>query len=195
MKNTIKFTTVVAFMFVTLISKAGELKSTLATSEEGKTLTFKLDAPSEETKITLLNQDNITIYSENVSEQIGYFKKFDLNNLESGVYTMNVEDSTKIIVYTISLSDNKTEIIERKENAKPVFRTKDQVVYLNLLNLNKKDVVIKVYDNSNRTIFSQTMENDMIVEKAFNFANAVAGEYTVSVKDSNEVYYESITIK
>ena len=108
---------------------------------------------------------------------------------------MNVEDSTKIIVYTISLSDNKTEIIERKENAKPVFRTKDQVVYLNLLNLNKKDVVIKVYDNSNRTIFSQTMENDMIVEKAFNFANAVAGEYTVSVKDSNEVYYESITIK
>lgn len=195
MKKVLKFTTVVAFMFVTVISKADDFKSSLATTENGKNLIFKLDAASEETKIKLVDNNGILIYSEDISGQIGYFKKFNLNNLEKGIYSMKIEDSMTVIMYTISLSDTDIRIIERKENTKPVFRKKGEMVFLNLLNLEKEDVQIKVYDSANRIVFSERLKNDMIVEKAFNFANAYKDTYTVMVKNSNDVYYEHIVIK
>ncbi|MGB5206062.1 MAG: hypothetical protein WBN63_17895, partial [Eudoraea sp.] len=65
---------------------------------------------------------------------------------------------------------------------------------LNLLNLDGKDVQIKVYDSDNRTLFSEVIENESIVTKAFNFETAIEDHYTVVVKDSKNTYYESIVV-
>lgn len=194
MRKTLKFTAVVAFMFVTLISSANEFKSSVVTGGNGKGLTFKLDAIAEETEIKLINEDNVVLYSETISKHVEYLKRFDFQNLEDGVYTMEVEDSLKLITYTISLKDNQTVVLDEKAKSKPVFRTKGEVVYLNLLNLDEKSVTVEVYDNADRIVFSEELGDEMIIEKAFNFTKAFKGQYTVIVKKSENTYYESITI-
>ena len=100
----------------------------------------------------------------------------------------------KSFVYELDASSGET-TIKLRENAKLVFRTVDRMVYLNLLNLSKKEVKIKIYDSSDRLVFSEKHENKMIIEKALNFKKAFKDRYTVVVKDSENTYYESIVVR
>ena len=91
-------------------------------------------------------------------------------------------------------SKNKKTALKRSENTKPVFRKKGSRLFLNLLNLDGKDVQIKVYDSDNRTLFSEVIENESIVTKAFNFESAHEDRYTVVVKDGKNTYYDYIVV-
>ena len=53
---------------------------------------------------------------------------------------------------------------------------------------------IKVFDSDNRTLFSEVVENENIVSKAFNFETAHEDRYTVVVKDGENTYYEDIVV-
>ena len=68
------------------------------------------------------------------------------------------------------------------------------MLFLNLLNLDGTDVKIKVLDGNNRTLFSEVIENESIVTKAFNFETAHEDRYTVVVKDGENTYYENIVV-
>lgn len=99
----------------------------------------------------------------------------------------------KSFVYELDASSGET-TIKLRENAKLVFRTVDRMVYLNLLNLSK-EVKIEIYDSSDRLVFSEKHENEMIIEKALNFKKAFKDRYTVVVKDSENTYYENIVVR
>jgi len=103
------------------------------------------------------------------------------------------EGPSKSLIVELDSKNNKT-LLKRIENTKPVFRKKGAMLFLNLLNLDGKDVQIKVYDSDNRTLFSEVIENESIVTKAFNFETAIEDHYTVVVKDSKNTYYESIVV-
>ena len=182
----------IALMFATATSMANDEKLSLESKKESKSLVFEMDAQNE-TAIKLYDAENHIIYSENVSA-ISYSKKFNLKNVADGRYFFTTEDALRKVTYTILVRNTDVEIINRKENAKPVFKTEGRIVYLNLLNLSKKDVKIEIYDSSDRLVFSEKRENEMIIEKALNFNQAYNDQYTVVVKDSQNTYYENIVI-
>ena len=189
-----KFTAIVAFMLTTVVGMAKEPKLSIVSENDIKSLVFELDSQSKETMIQFKDANNRVIYSESVSNK-AYIKKFNLKKLEDGFYYILAEDVMKAIVYKISLKGNAVKIVERKENTKPVFRTLEDRVFLNLLNLDKDKVEIKVYDSMNRIVFRQDIKEQMLVEKAFNFEKAEADEYTIVVKDNNEEYYKNVVVK
>ena len=194
MKKVVRTAAMIALMFVTATSLANEEKLSLETKKESKSLVFELDSKGQETAIRLFDSANQVIYTEYISST-SYAKKFNLSNLENGLYYFTTENSLKKIVYTIEVDGSTVTILKRKENAKPVFRKENGMVYLNLLNLNKKDVKIEVFDSNDRLVFSEKRENEMIIEKAFNFSKAYEDSYTIVVRDSNNIYFEGITVK
>ena len=194
MKTIMKFTAIVAFMLTTVVSMAKEPKLSIVSENDIKSLVFELDSQSKETMIQFKDANNRVIYSESISDK-NYIKRFNLEKLEDGVYYILAEDAMKSIVYKISLKGNAVKIVERKENAKPVFRTLEDRVFLNLLNLDKDKVEIKVFDSFNRIIFKQDIKDAMLVEKAFNFEKALADTYTIVVKNNKEVYYKYVVIE
>lgn len=193
MKTILKFTTVIALLFVTATTVAKDPKLRVINKTDDKALVFEWDTQEEDTYIQIVDENGNIIYSEDVSNTKVYTKKFDLKNLEEGNYLLEAENALKKITYTINV-DDKVGVARRKENAKPVFRKVDNMVYLNLLNLEGKKVEIKVVDSDNRMVFKETLENETLVEKAFNFKNAFAGNYTVIVRDSASVHYEDIVV-
>ena len=77
----------------------------------------------------------------------------------------------------------------------PVFVKKGDKLFVNLLNLSQEKVTLKVYDSENRLVFSESIEGELVVEKAFNFEKAFEDEYKVVVSDNAGTYSETILVK
>ena len=92
------------------------------------------------------------------------------------------------------MENNDVKIIESDEDVKPFFRKTDKMILMNYLNLNKNVLSIKIYDTEGRTVFSQYVSDEMIVEKAFNFTDAYSGSYTLLVKSAGKTYTEEFVV-
>ncbi len=98
-------------------------------------------------------------------------------------------------VNNVPYSDTEWEVLENADKGKPIFMKKGDKVYLNMLNLQGEKVTVRVYDSSRRLLFTETFEEALTVEKAFNFENAFEDSYTVVVKDGEGTYIERIIVK
>ena len=87
------------------------------------------------------------------------------------------------------------ERLTKKETTRPVFKKKGDKLYMNLLNLDLEKVNIKVIDSENRVVFSEVIEGELVIQKAFNFEKAFEDKYTVVVKDSEGTYREKLLVK
>ncbi|MDO1498935.1 hypothetical protein Q2T40_00735 [Winogradskyella maritima] len=85
MKNILKITTVVAFMFATVAGMAREPKLNLLTAGKAKSVVLTMEASSVGVQIKLMDSDLNVIYSEKVSEGL-FSKKLNFKDLADGVY-------------------------------------------------------------------------------------------------------------
>ncbi|GAB5475323.1 MAG: hypothetical protein Mars2KO_34220 [Maribacter sp.] len=194
MKKVVRSIATVALMFVVATSMAKEPKLSVAHNTE-KSLIFEMEKPSNQTVVSIQDIEGVIIYSEEVADAATYLKKFDLRNLPDGNYILKVEDSLKVTVFEFDINDSDVSIVERKENTKPVFKKDGQKVFLNLLNTDKEDVKITIYDSENRIVFKETVSDTLLVEKAFNFEKAYEDTYRVVVKNGEDTFYENISVK
>ena len=193
MKNLVKFTTVVAFMFATVAGMAREPKLNLLSAGKAKSVVLTMDASVNGVQVKLMDSDLNVIYSEKMSE--GQFsKKLNLKDLTDGVYFLSADNNMTEYSYTIVLDNNDVRIVESDEDIKPFFRKTDNMIFMNYLNLDKSKLSIKVYDTESRTVFTQEVADEMIVEKAFNFTDAFPGTYTVTVKSAGKTYTEEFVV-
>ncbi|APA63391.1 hypothetical protein [Maribacter sp. 1_2014MBL_MicDiv] len=193
MKNLVKFTTVVAFMFATVAGMAREPKLNLLSAGKAKSVVLTMDASSNGVQVKLMDSDLNVIYSEKMAQ--GHFsKKLNLKDLTDGVYFLSADDNMTKYSYTIVLDNNDVKIVESDEDIKPFFRKTDNMIFMNYLNLDKSKLSIKIYDTESRTVFTQEVADEMIVEKAFNFADAFPGTYTVTVKSAGKTYTEEFVV-
>ncbi|MDO6473439.1 hypothetical protein [Maribacter sp. 1_MG-2023] len=193
MKNLVKFTTVVAFMLATVAGMAREPKLNLLSAGKAKSVVLTMDASINGVQVKLMDSDLNVIYSEKMTE--GQFsKKLNLKDLTDGVYFLSADDNMTAYSYTIVLDNDNVKIVESDEEIKPFFRKTDNMIFMNYLNLDKADLSIKIYDTESRTVFTQEVADEMIVEKAFNFTDAFPGTYTVTVKSAGKTYTEEFVV-
>ena len=93
-----------------------------------------------------------------------------------------------------TLDNDNVKIVESDEEIKPFFRKTDNMIFMNYLNLDRADMSIKIYDTESRTVFTQEVADELIVEKAFNFTDAFPGTYTVTVKSAGKTYTDEFVV-
>lgn len=194
MKTILKFTTIVAFMLSTVVSMAREPKVNLVAYSEAKSLVLTIENTSSDFNIKFKDEEAHVIYSGKLSNGT-FIRKFDLQNLEDGMYFVSTEDEFKSYEYTVSLKGREVKVVKSKEAHKPFFRKTNDRIYMNFLNLDKSDVEVKVYDAEYRVVFYETYKDSVIVEKAFNFVDAFKGSYTVVISDNDNTYSENFVVK
>ncbi len=77
---------------------------------------------------------------------------------------------------------------------RPFFRTQGDRVILNLLNLDLDRVKLKVIDQNGRVLYQAVIEDELVIEKSFNFENAYEGTYRVMVISAGETFTEKIIV-
>lgn len=102
---------------------------------------------------------------------------------------------TSPVTDLILLSDDKekgsAEKGEQPESGEPYFKTNEEELSVNLLNLDANPVEVSIYDAYNRVVFTQVITGQSI-GKRFDFSEAKAGVYTIQVKDNNKNYYKKV---
>ncbi len=194
MKKVMKLTTVIALMFVAAISKASTPTLNL-TSNSGKKVTFTMKTPMKDATIILSDEVGNEFFTEHISNQLTYSKRFDLSQLENGRFFLKVENALKKVIYTIDLNDDAVTIDEFKEVAKPVFKNTDKKLFVNLLNLDKTPVQFKVIGSNDHVLFKETITNEIVVEKVFSFDTIYKGSYTIVVSNGTGTYYKNVVVK
>jgi len=194
MKKVVRSIAVVALMFVAATGLAKEPKLSLTPNTQ-KSLNFEMDIASVQTSLSIVDANGVIIYTERIAKGNIFSKKFDLQNLPEGSYILEVEDALKETIFEFTLNGSEIKIAEKRVNTKPVFRKKEGRVFLNLLNLDREEVIIKVYDSENRVVFQEIIADEMLIEKVFNFNDAFKDNYTVRVQNKKDSYFENITVK
>ena len=195
MKTALKFTLVLGLMLIAKLGHANEATLSLVKGKDTKSIVFQLETSNEEMHIKLMDEQGNIIYSELVEDQKKYLKKFDLANLENGRYFFITDNVLKTVTYSLEISKQEIVILDKEEMSKPVFSERENVVYMNFLNSTGEEVKMKLVDQANRTIFRESLKDEFLVGKAFNFEKALEGTYTLMVKSSNGTYFKEVQIK
>lgn len=195
MKNILKNTAILTLLFAITTGMATEPKIDLKTDSEAKILVLEMDATSSKSEVRLTDSNDNIVHYENVSES-SYTKKFNLKNLEDGIYYFTVENPLKKLVYTINLNNREIKIANKKESSQiPVLRKSGYRIFLNLLNKDLNTVKVKVVNGNNEQLDSRIFMGDLNIGNVYNFENAIRDNYIVVVHDGKNTYRQSISIE
>lgn len=194
MKAVLKLTAIAALLLSSTVVMANDPGMYLTTVKEAKRLVLKLNKQAESSTLTLTDTEKHQIFMENIKPDEDYSKKFDLSKLNEGLYFLKMESLTRTVEFTIRVEDAEVNVIARDEVTKPFFRKNGDVLYLNYLNQKLRPVVVNVVDSANRVVFTQKFDKNLVVGKVFNFTTAVKDNYTVSVSEGSNTYYETISV-
>ncbi len=194
MKNLLKSTAALALLIFTTTAVASEPKMNLELENNSKSIVFEMDSNNKESKIMLTDSKSNTIYSENIVNK-SYVKKFNLKDLEFGIYQFTAENQSNSVIYTINVHSKGVKITNKKENTiQPIFRKVGKKVYVNLLNVDQDKIDIEILDDRGAIFFEESSKGKLVFGKTFNFSKAMKGTYTIIVNDGEKDYYQTIVI-
>ncbi|WP_281753003.1 hypothetical protein [Neptunitalea chrysea] len=195
MKKFLKISLVLGMLLVSMGTYAAAINISLSVAkEQSKTINFRLDN-TEDVKVVLKNEQGISVYSEEVEAKNGRInRKYDLNHLPNGNYSLNIETATKIYSYDVALDESTTVNQKASEIFKPVVFTKDGNVMLQLLDLEKSPIEVAIYDNNDNLLYTQKFEGEMNFSKKFALKKVFSSNYTFVIKYNDMTFTKDIAL-
>jgi len=187
MKNLI-FNTLIAVLFSTISLTA----STPAIIIDGSK-SFVVDAnnwKSSTVDVRIKNENGITFFTD--QQVLTTSKRYSLENLDAGNYTVTISNDIKIVENKITISNDGL-ILDFQANTifKPVFNINDDIIDINYLT-EGLDTKIYFQDNEN-TIFRTKLVNATSVNKRFNISNLPSGDYSITVSNKNGSFFKTFS--
>lgn len=189
MKNLIKTTLVVAVMLGTCTSYAND---TLETAPKVISNASTFNNVKRGHQVSIKDISGATIYTEVVEINGDFNPSYDLTSLKDGLYTIELSKDFEIKIKAFVVASKTVTFLEKAEKTvfKPVFRTADNKVLISQLAINQeKPLEVKIYFE-NELIHSETISDEVIINRVYNLQKDVTGSYKVILKANDRVYKE-----
>jgi hypothetical protein len=194
MKNLMKFAAALV-MFASVATYANESDFNLKVKEgSGKAISFTMNE-TKDVHVSLYALDGSEIFDETIKNKDGKVSRtYDLNALPTGTYFFETETATKVARQQITVEGTKTVVSEEvTEIYKPVVASKDGIVTVSILN-NAAPVQIKVYDDSNNEVYSETFEGTTVA-KRFDISRSIAKNFTLVMSYNDKQFVETVAAR
>jgi polynucleotide 5'-kinase involved in rRNA processing len=194
MKKFLKIGLIAASLFTATGVHANDDNFTLKVKgEKEKFIRFSVDK-AEDVNLSLIGADEEVLFEENIHASAFTSKIYDLNALPDGNYVLKVESELKVAKYTVTIKDGEALVSEPKVSNvfKPVYTQNDQVITLNLDNLDKNPIEIKVYNEYNDEVYNEEFKDKAQLTKKFNISKTDSKELTFVVKFKDESFVKTI---
>ncbi|MBB6239731.1 hypothetical protein HDC90_004390 [Pedobacter sp. AK013] len=162
-------------------------------SEKNKFIRFSI-GKAEDVNLSFVGSDQEVLFEENIHSSAASSKVYDLNALPDGNYVLKIESDLKLAKYTVTIKNGKAMVSEPKISNvfKPVYTLKDEVVTLNLENLDKSPIEVKVYNEYNDEVYYEVFKDRTQLTKKFNISKTDSKELTFMVKFKDESFVKTI---
>ena len=157
--------------------------------EQGKKVTFAINKMND-MDLSIYDADDKLIHSEKVNSKKDLNRTYDLNALPEGTYFLEAESDSKISRYGISVAGASASLsaIAISEVYKPVFEFKKGLVWVNMLNLDKSPVTLKIYDEDDNEVYDSAVLMDQNVKKVFDVKNIQSEKYTFVMTCKDKIF-------
>ncbi len=140
--------------------------------------------------LTIIDPNGGIIHKDRINTKSEKMKKYDLNRLEPGTYTMIVDDLMKVEKVKFVLTDQNVNFATDKAEVtyKPiVWLNNDKTVDFNLLTLGKSaEVSIK---SEEKVLYYESFTKLSNISKKYNLKELPSGKYTMVVRTNGETFY------
>jgi len=148
--------------------------------------------------ITIIDETGNAVFSKKQKTKDSFEQKYDLKDFDKGIYSLKIEDETKIINQPFSITEKEV-IVDSKAKTftyKPYLRFNEATNSL-AVNWMKSDISayeIKIEDEDSNLLLKESLENNQIIHRSYDFSQLKEGTYYITIKDSLHTYYETLEI-
>jgi hypothetical protein len=193
MKTIIKNTIVLALMLSATMMMAKDVVNPKEVLVE-KIAPVKFKNLKKGTLISIIDQNGLRIYKEEVKNAGNYSKAYDLTSLPEGNYKFEVEDKSTVKVIPFEITQSDVTVISDLEYIilKPVIIVKNDLVTVSKLSFSKDDFKIIIHNEFGDLIYSESISNEISITKRFNFSEAAPGSYIFTMETEGRVFTETL---
>ncbi len=197
MKNFLKISLVTAILLTASGAYANEDNFSLRSKNENeKSIVFVVNE-SQDINVSIQGADDEILYQQKIHAVGGSKKTYDLNAFPDGAYSFKLETESKLTAYQIVIENGKAVVSEPviTEIFKPVLTQDSQMITLNLENVLKDAVEVKILNEYNEELYSKVFTGKSKVVKNFNIEKTDAKELTFIVKSKNKEFIKTLDLR
>ena len=195
MKTNKRLVLVVVFMLETLFNYANNGNEINSKTVNAKKVRVEFKNVKKGHLLTIKDKNGVQLHSETVTKIGDLNKTFDLSSLIDGTYTIELNKDFKIIVKTINVKNDRV-FFNNNDNkviAKPIISNNENILKISKINSNKEPLKAVVYYNS-EIIYTETIENNTVLNRVYKLNKDITGEYTAIVYSNNRSYSKNFKI-
>lgn len=197
-ENLSYYTFVIVLLFNTSNVLANNSKPELKIlNSERKIITLNADNPEQTTlTIRVFDKEGVNLLREDVAINSNLSKAYNFSKLPNGIYEVEIEDLTSIRNYVVTINKENFSIIENgeKEIYKPIVNTDNKSVSVNLLNLEREDVVLSIFNGAGEKVYSEQIKQTAAIHKKYDLSVLPTGKYSVSINSKTKSFNVGISL-
>jgi hypothetical protein len=173
-------------------------KTEVTVSASQKTITVKIqDSEISDALVTIVNNEGVHIFSETVTGQAANLRKYNLQKLEIGNYTLTIKRKRSTLIQPFSVNITNIEVLSvlSQTHFTPVVALKGNFLNVSASSFGQPGINVSIIDNFGARVFEASYE-DFTLQKRFDLTKLQNGAYVVEVITyGNDVEYFPITKK
>ena len=180
-------------IFFTTISYASNFNSTIKLVEKNsKVVMVEIDKFNFEGSITIQGLDNSFYYSEKIVNVDPFSKKFNLNNLKIGTYSIQVKSNESITTHKLSVNQNTVILNETNNYFKPFIQVNKNLMKLVFLGDLTQKAKVKIFNQRGEKIYD--LNKSLKDLNNINFKFIDLGNYNIIITMAEISFEESVKI-
>lgn len=197
MKKLLKLSLMLAVVLTTAGMHAREADFSLIVKKEtGKTVRFALNT-TEKIQLSIYDQDNILVHSENVGGSANFNRIYNLNALPKGLYFLEADTELKTVRYEIVIG-NDSAVLSNKPTAeiyKPTLVHDKKLVTLSILNFDAAPVKVVIYNNDGEELYTGNFEGSVNFFKKFDLSEFPSDQYIFDITYNGRNFTKTVAVR
>ncbi|WP_320110573.1 T9SS type A sorting domain-containing protein [Draconibacterium orientale] len=188
------FVGILAMFTVSVAMASGNLKVNMADSESEATVVKISNSELVNYEIKLEDAWGNQIYEMNTEiPRSEINKRYDLSNLENGMYWYSVKTGDEEIRKQLSVNYGEVEVMDVRKTVAPYFYQDGDQIKFTYLNFESENINLYVYDN-NTLLEEASLGKDFTIHKIVNLSDLNAGVYDIVLTNDYDIYEHRIVI-
>lgn len=145
--------------------------------------------------IVITNIEGDVLIREFVKETSNFVKRYNMSQLDNGLYTLTVTKKTVRTVQPFEITKAGVVMteLEKKEKFIPTVNLQNDKLDVNVLLGNYNNITVTIMDNEGRKVIEDKNYVVLDLHKRYNISKLPNGIYVIEIKAGEETFYQTVT--